>query len=170
MPPRVGNVKSGFQSEDHSGWVKLDGRAVSTLTPTQRTAASAIGFTTTLPAAGNSAMVMNGQTPGAVTGSNTVTLTHANLPNITLTAASAGSHTHSATAPDNDRTDSQDSQGLPINGHNGFRTTDQSGPARAGLLSTDGAHTHSVPLGGSNTPFSIMPQSLSVILFVYLGL
>ncbi len=91
-----GDVKSGFQMSDHSGWIKLDGRAVNTLTSSQQSIAASFGFISSLPDASGSYLVQNGNSMGAVTGANTVTLTQANLPNVnfTGTASSAGDHTH----------------------------------------------------------------------------
>lgn len=93
----LGDVKSGFQSTDHSGWILLDGRPLTSLTPNQQAAATAIGFTTSLPDATNAYLSQNGGLVGAVTGTNTTTVTQANLPNInfTGTTASAGNHNHS---------------------------------------------------------------------------
>jgi hypothetical protein len=92
----VGDMKSGFQSADHSGWIKLDGRAISTLTANQQVVAVSLGFTTNLPDATTAYPVQNTGTLGAVVGSNTTTLTQANLPNVSFTgtAANAGAHTH----------------------------------------------------------------------------
>ena len=92
-----GDVKSGFQTNDHSGWIKLDGRAVNTLTASQQTIAVSLGFNSNLPDASTSYLVQNGNSMGAVSGANTVTLSQSNLPNVnfTGTAASAGDHTHS---------------------------------------------------------------------------
>ncbi len=91
-----GDVKSGFQTADHSGWIKLDGRAVSTLTSSQQAVAAALGFTVILPDASSAYLVQNGGGVGSVAGSNSVTLSQANLPNVnfTGTAATAGSHSH----------------------------------------------------------------------------
>jgi hypothetical protein len=92
-----GDVKSGFQAADHSGWIKLDGRAVNTLTPNQQAVAISLGFTTNLPDATTAYLVQDNGTMGATSGANTTTLTQANLPNVnfTGTAASAGDHNHS---------------------------------------------------------------------------
>lgn len=91
-----GDVKSGFQTADHSGWIKLDGRAVSTLTPNQQAVAISLGFTTNLPDATTAYLVQDNGTMGAISGSNTTTLVQANLPNVnfTGTAANAGNHAH----------------------------------------------------------------------------
>lgn len=95
-----GDVKSGFQVADHAGWIKLDGRAVSTLSANQQAVATSLGFTVNLPNATTAYLVQDNGTMGAVTGTNTTVLSQANLPNVSFsgTAASAGNHTH-ATDP-----------------------------------------------------------------------
>lgn len=91
-----GDIKSGIQTMDHSGWVLLDGRAINTLTATQQAAAAALGLVGNIPNATNSYLVQNGGTIGAVSGSNTVTLTQGNLPNVNFTGntSNAGTHSH----------------------------------------------------------------------------
>jgi hypothetical protein len=44
-----GDVKTGFQTADHNGWIKLDGRAKSTLSSSQQTQATSLGIGTNLP-------------------------------------------------------------------------------------------------------------------------
>lgn len=91
-----GDMKSGFQAADHSGWIKLDGRAISTLSTNQQAVAVSLGFTTNLPNATSAYPVQSTGTLGSIVGSNTTTLTQANLPVATFTgtAATAGSHSH----------------------------------------------------------------------------
>jgi hypothetical protein len=95
----VGDVKSGVQAADHSGWVLLDGRTLATLSASQQAAAATLGFAGNLPDASSSYLTQNGAALGSVSGSNTNTLTQANLPNVSFTgtAASAGDHSHSGT-------------------------------------------------------------------------
>lgn len=117
-----GDIKTGIQSSDHNGWIKLDGRLKSSLTATQQAQATALGIGTNLPNATNAYLVQNGGTLGSVTGSNSVTLTQANLPNVnfaTATTSSAGSHSH---------------------------TVDPSSVS----TTTNGNHTHTGSVGGSN--------------------
>lgn len=94
-----GDVKSGFQNSDHSGWIKLDGRAVTSLNSTQRAVAISLGFTSNLPDATSAYLVQETTGLGTVSGTNTTTLTQANLPNVnfTGTAANAGGHSHTGT-------------------------------------------------------------------------
>jgi hypothetical protein len=91
-----GDMKSGFQAADHSGWIKLDGRAISNLSSNQQAVAISLGFTTSLPNATSAYPVQSTGTLGSVVGSNTTTLTQANLPVATFTgtAATSGSHSH----------------------------------------------------------------------------
>lgn len=99
----LGDVKSGFQNFDHSGWIKLDGRAINSLNPNQQAVAISLGFTSNLPDATSTYMVQNGASMGSVAGSNSTTLTQANLPNVTFngSAASAGNHSHTGTTTTN---------------------------------------------------------------------
>lgn len=233
----AGDVKSGVQSADHSGWILLDGRALSTLSANQQAVAITLGFSGNLPNANNAYLVQNGGTIGSTTGSNTTILTQANLPNVTFngTAANAGSHAHTAsssssgnhahtgaTSSDGDHihtgststngnhshtitpklTDASTSWQLTGFGFAGFTnagttstSTDgnhshslniNSNGTHAHTLSTNttGAHTHSVTVdtsgdhghsvsvssGGSGTPVNIAPKSLTVNMFIYLGL
>jgi hypothetical protein len=92
-----GDVKTGIQTADHNGWVKLDGRAKSTLTASQQTQATALGIGNNLPNATDAFPVQNGTTLGSVSGSNERTLSQANLPSYNLptaTTSSSGSHAH----------------------------------------------------------------------------
>ena len=158
----VGDVKQGFQSADHDGWVLLNGRALSTLTAAQQAAAATVGLAGNLPDATNAYLSQNGAGLGSVSGSNAVTLTQANLPTavFTGTTSSDGAHTHTytryATIPTNSST----------GGNNGrWRGT------QGVQTSSSGVHTHTVSVdsGGGDVPFSIAPQTLSVNQFVYLG-
>ena len=237
-----GDVKSGFQTADHSGWIKLDGRAISTLSASQQAIASSLGFTSNLPDATTAYLVQDNGTIGGVTGSNTRTIAQANLPNVSFTgtAASAGDHSHttdplafnSAAAGDHSHwvdppitwtsTDGWHSHGSNATGANiGLAVKDCFGTPSgidfscneinnfvtqaldiygagnhnhsldiAGFNSgtngnhthsidvpsttstTNGAHTHTVSVssGGSGTALNIAPKSLTVNMFVYLGL
>lgn len=237
-----GDIKSGIQTTDHSGWILLDGRALSTLNANQQAVATTLGLSASLPNASNAYLVQNGGSMGAVSGSNTSTLTQANLPtvNFTGTAASAGTHGHTGTtaaAGSHAHTGNTSSDGN--HNHSGTTTTDGdhghsfqmnskddgnfsnvSGQYPTGdamkfygayhyiatenagnhwhnlsinsagnhnhsittntvsdhnhtfSTSNDGAHTHTVSVssGGLATPINIAPKSLTVNMFIYLGL
>jgi len=87
------------------------------------------------------------------------TIAQANLPNVNLTAASNGAHTHTVTIGYN--IDAQVSGGAGdvlmrdgeiINGSSVYTT------------SSNGAHTHTVPLGGSGTAMDFAVQYADVII------
>ena len=159
-----GDVKTGFQASDHSGWVKLNGRLKSSLTSTQQAQATALGIGSSLPNANNAFLVQNGTTIGSISSSNTKTIAQANLPNInfpTGTTSNNGDHSHSFTRPQGDANFSNGSANTWWGNTWGYTN----------YTSTNGAHTHTVTVssGGSGTALDITPQSLSVNTFIYLG-
>lgn len=99
--PDFGDIKTGIQSADHNGWVKLDGRLKSSLTASQQARATVLGIGTNIPDATNSYLVQNGATLGSVSGSNTKTISQAHLPNVSFngSAASSGDHNHIVDPP-----------------------------------------------------------------------
>ncbi len=125
-----GDIKSGIQTADHAGWVLLDGRPLSALSTTQQTVASALGISTNLPNASNAYLVQNGSSLGNVSGSNTVTISQANLPNVNFTGTtdSNGAHAH-AVDP------------APINSTSDGTHNHEVDPASVNT-STDGNHNH----------------------------
>ncbi len=152
-----GDIKQGIQSADHNGWVKLDGRLKSSLTSTQQAQATALGIGTNLPNAADSYLVQNGTTLGSVSGSNTVAIAKNQLPNVTYTGS------------------------LNEIAHGSYTSASASGvfsrPSAGNLgNATGGGSTNnfslSIPLNGGVTqqPLDITPQSLSVNMFIYLGL
>jgi hypothetical protein len=155
-----GDVKQGFQTSDHSGWILLNGRAISTLTPTQQVVASNLGIGANLPNATNAFLVQNGETLGAVSGSNTKIISQANLPNVNLTTISNGAHTHTFSG----------APGFTGDGTVGPKMGNTTGTGST-TTSSNGAHTHTIPLNGgvSQIAFDVTPMSLSVNVFIYLG-
>lgn len=159
-----GDVKSGMQSGDHNGWVKLDGRAKSTLSTTQQAQATALGIGTNLPNAANAFLVQNGTTIGSVSSGNTKTINQANLPNINFpiaTTSTNGNHNHTFYHPQGDQNYSNGGGNTWWGGSWGYGA----GTTYAG----DHNHTVTVSSGGSGTALDITPQSLSVNMFIYLG-
>lgn len=151
-----GDVKTGFQTVDHNGWIKLNGRAKSTLSSTQQTQATTLGIGTNLPDATNAFQVQNGTTIGSVSGSNAVTLLQNQLPNVTYTGsiidvAHGAAIIASATGV--------------FSRINGSSWGNASG---GGVTET---FNLSIPLNGGVTQqaISIIPKSLSVNTFIYLG-
>ena len=159
-----GDIKTGVQTADHQGWVKLDGRATTSLTSTQQAQATALGFGANLPDATNSVLMQNGTALGSVAGSNAKTISQANLPNVNLTAdgISAGtpsgtisvanttstmntdgehSHTlHRRSNPDSGAFDTSDAR----KNEGSVATTDRHLYTNAVTTSSSGFHTHTM--------------------------
>jgi hypothetical protein len=136
-----GDIKSGIQTTDHSGWVRLDGRATnaSSLTASQQAVLTSLGITGNLPNANSAYPVQNGTTLGSVSGSNTTTLVQANLPsvNFSTSVTNAGNHSHNV-----------DPGGFwsSANGEHNHGSNATGGPNGYGLVYANGHAT----LGGSD--------------------
>lgn len=153
----VGDIKTGIQTSDHNGWIKLDGRAISTLTATQQAAAASLGLSGSLPDASSAVLMQNGNTLGSVSGSNNRTIAQNQLPNVQLGGKIITTYNTSNDA---------NSQGWPENGDNSIRTTDR----RDYYTSrTDMILTNSINGGVTQQSLDITPKSLSVNTFIYLG-
>jgi hypothetical protein len=171
--PEVGDIKAGLQAMDHGGWYLLDGRAVSSLPIAAQDGAAALGLAANLPdAAGR---VLRQGPPGDVGGADGVVLTQANLPDVVLAADDAGAHTHfvAANATTNNRPLNSANRMASVGnqGSNAFSydLSNAGAAATVGLSSSNGAHGHDVPLGGSDESVDIVPSWLGVNWFVYLG-
>ena len=162
-----GDVKTGFQTSDHNGWIKLDGRLKSSLSSSQQSQATSLGFGTNLPDASNAFLVQNGGTPGSVLGSNTKTITQANLPNVSLTGNTSTDAGHTHTNPFTTSTLNL-SWGVAYGGGAGYNISG------ASTTSSSGSHAHtlttsSINGGVSQTALDVTPKSMSVNTFIYLG-
>lgn len=133
----VGDIKSGLQTTDHSGWVLLDGRATQELSAGQQARAAALGWPSNLPNATEAVLMQTGAALGSVAGSMSRTIAQNQLPNVAPTIQVA-----STTASNNSVGDHQ---------HYNPRVDRWS--------SNEGAHTHNfvvtmplqwAPFGGSN--------------------
>jgi hypothetical protein len=161
----IGDVKSGFQTDDHNGWIKLDGRDVTTLTLDQQAAAASLGFTANLPNGELCGLRQDSAAgPGVVGGSPKIS--QAQLPNISV--VSAGDHNHMAYGNVGSQSQWDDyPHQSQVNWH-----MNHSGPWQNGgsywnhyLAANAGAHQHS--LGGSGADY--YAKAIVVSFFVYLG-
>jgi hypothetical protein len=181
-----GDVKQGFQTTDHQGWVLLNGRAVSTLTVTQQAVAAQLGFTANLPNGDKCSIRMDpGAALGIVGGSQKIT--QANLPAINtansgvittsgydpgaVTTSSAGAHTHNVTY--------YRATGSNIGSDPGTNSDTTNASTKA--TASSGAHTHTIDmpnhthtvaahahsLGGSGTDYYV--KAIVANFFVFLG-
>lgn len=196
----LGDVKTGIQTGDHNGWVKLDGRLKSTLTASQQTQATVLGIGTNLPDATNAVLMQSSGTLGTVTGSMSTTLAQDQLPNIapTITVNStvasmqnAGYHDHPI------RVVPSSTGGYASGNASAFKNlmvptteadadiTDRIGGAyyvTTGIIGSSGDHSHimnththtasATSINGGVTQQAIdkTPRSLVVNTFIYLGL
>jgi hypothetical protein len=194
----IGDIKQGIQAADHAGWIKLDGRAKSTLTATQQAEATSLGIGANLPNAAGSVLIQNGTALGSVSGSMSKTIAQTNLPNVTLTSSTTGSHSHTITASAANAGDHNhpaygyiggaetNYEGFTGNWNlylSGMGNTGSSYQAIKYLARNAGDHTHTITassaatgdhahttsLGGSGTALDVTPKSLSVNAFLYLG-
>jgi hypothetical protein len=195
----LGDVKTGIQTGDHNGWVKLDGRLKSTLSASQQTQANVLGIGTNLPDATNAVLMQSSGTLGTVTGSMSTTLAQNQLPNITptitvnstvATMQNAGNHDHPIRIVPN--ATGGYSWGNPSAFKNGMApnegdadTTDRLANAfytTTGIIGSAGDHSHTMnahshtasatSINGGVTQQAIdkTPRSLVVNTFIYLGL
>jgi hypothetical protein len=171
---QIGAVKSSYQSADHAGWVRLDGRAKTALSATQQTRATALGIGANLPSDDGRILtgLNTGQTLGQTTGAGTITIAQNNLPNVTLTTATGGgTHTHTVSATLSLTTSSAvAADNIPFKKGASATTGNRSFTAST---TTQGAHTHTFPLNGNVTqqPVAVpAPSAIALNFFVYLGL
>jgi hypothetical protein len=156
-----GDIKTGIQSNDHNGWIKLDGRATNTLTTNQQIQAAALGIGNNLPNATNTYLVQNGNTLGSISGSNTRTIAQNQLPNITLNYSRFSSFT-------TDGTPGSSSGTLPLSGTSSA-LIGWSGNGRINFTSSNTNTTSSLNGDVSQQNLDITPKSMSVNTFIFLG-
>ncbi len=171
----IGDIKQAIRSTDHSGWVLLDGRAINTLSTTQQSSASALGFSGNLPDASDLVLMQNGANLGTVSGSNLKTIARNNLPNVTLsgttnadgihshsgTATSNGSHTHTGTTNSDAHTHTitgyntgVGATGIPMNSNVSTssvnKTSSSDSHTHGFTTNSGGAHTHTLSINNSS--------------------
>jgi hypothetical protein len=157
----IGDAKSGFQSSDHGGWIKLDGRAKSTLTTTQQAAANTLGYGVNIPDATGRVLVQGAL--GAQIGSSTIAQNQ--LPNVSPSVTDPG-HTHTING--------QGPSGVwAFQGGNNFSGLGgNSYPLNGGYPLSNTSSTSGITVGSINggvTQQSYIPAAIGVNHFVYLG-
>jgi hypothetical protein len=163
--PKIGDIKSSVTTADHDGWYLLNGRNISTLPATAQSTATALGFATTLPNSTDRIIKgkNNAEAFAAVGGSNSYTLTQANLPNLTFTGTTSASGAHSHTYTQRGANYWNYTAGGVVAVR--FTNTETRTTGAAGGHS----HTISVPSGGTNTAIVQYPKHMVVEYFIYLG-
>lgn len=179
----AGDIKNSVKDTDHNGWYLLNGRSISSLPAAAQNSASVLGFTSILPDATDRILKTRTGTEllGSEGGSNQISITRSNLPDINLigivsgTAESAGSHAH--TADEGGYLVGGTSAGNNGSGHYQGNATPTSwgGVGMLNKTSTTGAHTHSlsgvatIPTGGQGMKLDNRSAYLVVNTFIYLG-
>lgn len=171
---KIGDVKHSFATADHDGWYLLNGRAISTLSVSVQANANSIGLTTNLIDATDRFLKAkkSAEVIGSTNGTNTFTISQANLPNVDFigTTSNDGAHSHlldsylgfqsigllstsALTLFSIEQVAKDDTQ-------TSTRTTEASG---------DHSHTVTVASGGTNTPVVRTPSFITTNVFIYLG-
>jgi hypothetical protein len=176
--PRVGQTKIVTVDQDAGGWIRMDGRAKSSLTSTQQTAATSLGIGANLPDLRNKSMCLtraSGQQLVAG-GSETKTITQASLPNVNLTG---GDHNHTVSDPGHTHGPSSgyafmgfNPSGYGVNvGSGGGYPGDASGSinATSASLSINSSGALSLPLGGSGAALDVRNPFIALVTLIYLG-
>lgn len=158
----VGDVKYSLSTADHAGWYLLNGRATSGFSATAKAAAASIGFTANLPDTRDRVLKAKTttETLGSLGGSNTLQISKANLPSLSLvgtisgTSGSGGAahtHTFSGTSASAGLAHTHTFTGVAANGgvahqHTLSGTAANGGAAHthtfSGSSASAGAHTH----------------------------
>lgn len=160
----IGDVKHGFQSADHDGWILLNGRLKSTLTATQQTAATTLGIGSNLPnmADKNIVGVSGTKTLNSSGGNASVTLAQNQLPNVTLTTTTDGAHTHNA--------GNSTVYLLSLVGIIGYPILNAASNVTA--TSSNGSHSHTTSSINGNVaqqPIATQNPYIAMNVFIYLG-
>ena len=185
----VGDIKHSVQSNDHSGWLKCDGRALSTAVYAGLFAVIGTAFgsggvgTFRIPDCRGRVMGAIGQGAaltdralGATVGAEAFTMTTNEMPahTHTGTSAAAGAHSHSITDPGHTHTQTTVNDDFNSSGANppsfasdsaGERTWNNINGATTGItVNAVGDHTHTFTTNsvGSGNSFSLMQPTLFI--------
>jgi microcystin-dependent protein len=178
LPPGVyalGDIKSGVQASDHSGWIRLDGRIKTSLTATQQTRATALGIGANIPDARDRGVVhfstANSKALLSTGGSETKTIAQANLPNINLSGGahghgvSIGTHTHGLSFWYWSTTNRFLSSGGSGTQADAYYTATAASSSGISIV----ANSISVPLGGSGSALNVVNKYFAANFFIFLG-
>ncbi|MCG2418828.1 hypothetical protein K8089_07320 [Aequorivita sp. F47161] len=187
---RQGDLKYSVQTQDHNGWYLVNGRALNTLPATAQIAASQLGLTSTLPNAADSYLKgkTSTETLASIVGSNSRTLTTANIPSFSANGTTEydGGHTHpNTTTANNERhghtwqekgtTDwfygKDGSLSVPVFTSSSTRSSGASGSHSHNFNTNPSSHNHTATAtySGAASSFNTKPNSLAVNIFIFLG-
>jgi hypothetical protein len=170
-----GDMRYSSVAADHDGWYLLNGRTLTSLPANAQARATSLGITGALPNAANKYIKQG--TPGATTGSTSVTLTQGNVPAFSMNGnVPSVAVSHSLVSPGSTVVRGTDVLQDPAGDANAWQLAGGAGPGSVGsgqsyTSSAAGSHTHTMtlPTGGSGTPITLTPSYIQVNYFIYLG-
>jgi hypothetical protein len=195
----IGDIKEFYGTNDHNGWVLMNGRSLGTLTINQQAACASIGITGTLPDARDRFSVGAGNKYGRGANGGDLKIARSALPNvgITGTTQNGSAHNHGAGSLTAGASGSQHQHSIPNVGqasgtfrYDGTGSSGNSAPWAVNTnLSTgnDGTHSHTVTgttadgsahthpfttdsMNGNVTQTDHLPPYIAFGKFIYLGL
>lgn len=173
---QIGEVKHSFATADHDGWYLLNGRAKTTLSPTAQSAATIIGYGANIPDATDRFLktVNTAETVAVQGGTNTFTISQANLPNVNFLGSTSndGGHSHQVDSyQGNQNVGLLSTSALTLFTIHRVAENDNVGTINRNT-STSANHSHTVTVnsGGTGANVTRVPAYLSTNVFVYLGL
>jgi hypothetical protein len=157
----VGDIKDFYGTNDHDGWVFMDGRNVNTLTATQRAAAATIGISSVVPDARNRFGVGAGNLYGRGVNGGDLQIKRSALPNVALsfsatTGTESNGHTHDPGTMQAGMSGSQHVHQFAVDAlsFRGDAVTNTNGGdgdgSRSFQTQNDGQHTHGITGTTSN--------------------
>lgn len=157
------DVKFSSENVDKGGWYLMDGRLVSSIGNLSARDAASIKFGANLPDTRDKYTVAKdaSATAFASSGAASTTITANNLPALSGSTTTSGTHAHTITGSTRDDANFLGGQ---VAGDAAFSNITTS-------TNTDGGHSHNVSVntGSPNTPISIIPPSINLYQFIYLG-
>ncbi len=168
----LGDIKYSYHAANHDGWYLLTGQLKSSLPAGAQAVATALGFGSLLPDTRDMTVkhrAATGEAAGSITGSNALALVQSNLPNVTLTTTSNGSHTHSYS---DSYWSSENSGNAGLRGSGSPNQDSDNTRIYTGRnTESAGAHTHTIALNGGVTQTMIdnRQAGFNLNMFIYLG-
>lgn len=170
------DVKFSSESADKGGWYLLDGRLVSSITNSSAREAAVMKFGTgagtRLPDTRDKySVASNAATaPFTSSGAATTTITANNLPALSGSTTTNGSHSHNLVTKYHDDFNNSGTYANTENFSAPGNDTGLNDISWTNMIS-GGGHGHSVTVNSAspNTPISIIPPTISLYQFIYLG-
>lgn len=170
--PNIGDIKDSYATADHDGWYLLNGRSISSLSTMAQTNAENLGFSAGLPNFTGSYTKTAGATEplNIFSGSSTVSISKANLPNYNMSAVTnnPGDHQHSY---EDTYTTANVYYADAAGAHSGGAWSYYIYMDHGSNTEAAGNHMHTFALNsnGGNQAMNLSPGYIALKTFVYLG-